>query len=247
MNYTLLLDIEGTITDNRGFDGKHTDVLQGKLRGLESSGVNIIFCSGRDLKYIQNLKRVWGLNISRPIIAENGCVVFDGITELATFDRSKYPHSAIQKRLAETKLFEMAELDSAKRHVITIYPMGFSLGVEYTQQQVQDIYDLVRSELAEFELSITYSSASVDIMPRGVDKLFGLKVLIGKENIIAPPNCMYIGDSKNDLEIGKFIHGIGGLFCVPGNGLTELKLAADHVENKEFDGGVLEIIERFDI
>ena len=58
---------------------------------------------------------------------------------------------------------------------------------------------------------------------------------------------MYVGDSRNDLEVGKHVRDGGGLFSVPANALAELKSIANYTANKAYDEGVLEIFKRFDV
>ena len=247
MCLTLLLDIEGTITDSRGGESNRTGALQQKLKTIESSGTVLIFCSGRDLRYIQDFKHAWGLSTDSPVIAENGCVIFDGVDKITPFDTTKYPHDLLLERLLDANLLAYGEVDPAKEQVITLYPKGFSYGLPYTQKQILDILEFTEGELTGQNVNITYSSASVDIMPKGVDKLFGLIELQRRLPSVTLPRCMYIGDSRNDLEVGKHVQANGGLFCVPQNALDDLKHVADHVADHEFGEGVLEIIERYDI
>ena len=99
----------------------------------------------------------------------------------------------------------------------------------------------------DLDLTITHSSCSVEIQPKGVDKLHGLKALIHHIPSIDLQQTMYVGDSRNDLEVGKHVRTGGGLFCVPANAIVELKSIANYTANKAYDEGVLEIFKRFDV
>ncbi len=244
---TIILDIEGTITNPRGDAGKENRALQTKLRDLERLGFAIVLCSGRDLTYIQNFKARWGLTTNSPVISENGCCIFDGDNEHVTFDLSGYDPEPIRERLLELNILEFAEFDSAKRYMVSLYLKGFSSGVEFTQAQITEMYDQVKPELTDFKINLTYSSASIDIMPNGVDKLHGLKALVRRLKTLELFRSIYIGDSMNDLEIGEYVRSSGGLFCVPRNALQILKQSADFVSERDYDEGVLEIFKRYNI
>jgi HAD superfamily hydrolase (TIGR01484 family) len=246
MTYTLILDIEGTITIANGTIGLAKDELQKRLQALETQDKQIILCSGRDLAYIHRLKADWGLAYHSPIIAEDGCVNFDGKKEILTFDPTKHDPQIIRDRLIYDNIFEIAEFDPYKQYVITIYPTGFSSGIEYTAKQIQNIFNKVKEYLADFnDTTVTYSSCSVEVLPFGMNKVVGLKAMLHQVPSIDLSQCMYIGDSKNDVEIGNYILDAGGLFCVPGNAISELKQIASYVATHEFDEGVLEILERY--
>jgi HAD superfamily hydrolase (TIGR01484 family) len=244
---SIFLDIEGTITTPGGSAGKSIKSLQSKLQSLEGRGLRIILCSGRDMQYIQEFKKRWRLLVSSPIIAENGCVIFDGKSEMITFDQSQLDPYMVGNKFSDTSLPEIAELDPAKKYMVTIYPKGFVAGLQARLEDVTKILEYTIPILADLELTITHSSCSVDIQPKGVDKLHGLKTLIQHIPSINLQQSMYIGDSKNDLEVGKYVRDGGGLFCVPENALAELKSIANYSAGKAYDEGVLEIIERFDI
>ncbi len=206
---TLILDIEGTLTDSGGAVGKKTTELQERLQALEGNGKTIIMCSGRDFKYIQEFKHTWGLIQKTPVIAEDGCIIFDGEQDYLTFDQLKYDPEVIKKSLLEPKLHSLIELDPAKQIMITMYPKGFLVGVKFTYAQIDEIFNYVKTKVNDFDIALTHSSCSVDILPSGVDKLFGLKELIQHLPTLDPANCLYIGDSKNDMEIGKYIQRVG--------------------------------------
>ena len=246
---TIILDIEGTLTNPRGDAGKCNYELRNKLNELEEGGRLLILCSGRDIAYINNLKTEWGLSTSSQVIAENGCLVFDGFKEYVTYNTSTFAPRSIRERILSINILEFAEFDLAKKYMVTLYPKGFSAGAMVSQGQILKIFESTKPQLSDLELNITYSSASVDIMPKGVNKLFGLKnlvTLLGSTPLDLG-QAMYIGDSMNDLEIGKYLRASGGLFCVPQNALTELKRTANYIAERVCDEGVLEIFEKFEI
>lgn len=247
MVWTIILDIEGTITTAGGVHGERTAELQERLSALESTGSTIILCSGRNLEYIRQFKMNWGLTPNSPIIAEDGCIIFDGVKEYVTFDMSMYNPGVIKDQLLIPQVITLAEFDQAKQFMITLYPKGFSEGLDFTSEQVDNIFKLVKNNLADFDITLTHSSCSVDVLPRGMDKLIGLKALEQRTPFLELTRCLYIGDSINDLRIGQYIHEHGGLFCVPGNAIEELKKIANYVAPHQFDEGVLEILEKFDI
>ena len=243
----LILDIEGTITTSGGSPGGRQSELQDRLHELEQKGCSVILCSGRDLAYIRDLKHAWGLKEYSPIIAENGCVIFDGTNEYITFNVSDFDPDKIISKLSRTSLLTFAEFDPAKKYMATVYPKGFSTGVAFTSDQVRTIFEFVKPILSDMDIAITYSSCSVDILPKDMDKMHGLKALHDRLASLDLSRSMYIGDSRNDLAIGKYINTLGGLFCVPSNALDELKSNANYIASKHYDEGVLEILDRYQI
>jgi HAD superfamily hydrolase (TIGR01484 family) len=246
---TLILDIEGTLTSSQGRPGNATIQLQAALQNFERSGKHdkVILCSGRELEFIQKFKSAWGIQPNSAVIAEDGCVVFDGKSEHYTFDTAKYSPELIKRRLLDLNILSIAEFDPAKKFMVTLYPLGFSTGADVTPEQRMKIFELVKPLTAEFDFNLTHSSVSVDFLPLGVDKLHGLKILTQYMKLVTLNECMYIGDSKNDLEIGKYVRASDGLFCVPQNAMADLKLAANYVATRKFDEGVLEIMKKYDL
>jgi HAD superfamily hydrolase (TIGR01484 family) len=247
MVQTLILDIEGTITTAGGVNGKRSAELKELLSALEGTGSIIILCSGRNLEYIRHFKINWGLAPNSPIIAEDGCIIYDGVKEYITFDLSMYNPGVIKDQLLVPQVISLAEFDQAKQFMITLYPKGFSEGLEFTSEQVDNIFKLVKNNLDNFDITLTHSSCSVDVLPSGMDKLIGLKALEQRFTTFDFTSCMYIGDSINDLRIGQYVQEHGGLFCVPENAIKDLKKIADYVAPHQYDEGVMEILEKFDI
>ncbi|WP_455392369.1 HAD family hydrolase [[Eubacterium] cellulosolvens] len=244
---TIILDIEGTLTTAQPTPCKPNQALRIKLHTLQRSGVTIILCSGRELDFIQRFKAIWEITPGSPVIAEDGCVVFDGEAEHITFDPSTYTPEKIKEDILTLGIKTLAEFDPAKRYMVTLYPLSFLACQKVTHTQVQEIYDRVVHLSDKYDVDLTHSSASVDFLPKDVDKLYGLKALVQRVKSIDLAKCLYIGDSKNDLEIGKYVRASGGKFCVPQNALPELKHAANYVAALEFDEGVLEIFDEYGI
>ena len=167
----LLLDIEGTITDRSG-SGTGADLIRA-LALIEEKGIPTILCSGRDLNYMIDLRRRWALGPLQGAIAENGCVISpypDGVKGASPDpNASRMDRGSILKRLE--LLHGIVELDPFKEFIISIYVPGFMDGRSYLPEQIDEIHSLVKDSLEGMDCQIVPTSASVEIIPTGVDNL----------------------------------------------------------------------------
>ncbi|MFC2153858.1 HAD family hydrolase [Candidatus Altiarchaeota archaeon] len=240
----LVLDVEGTLTDKSGRFIE--EELLEKLRAFEGKGAPVVFCSGRDVLYLQEKREEWGLSSSGDFVAENGCVVFLEGKEEVTFDKASFPREQLIDLIEESDILEEGELDPRKKYMITIYPKGFLEGIDYNSSQIQDLLKKTEKILSSQNITVTYSSASVDIIPKGIDKGFGLQFLVRKKSM-DPKSILFSGDGDNDVPAARFVQENGGSVAVPANAVDHLKELADYVAEKENGKGVLEVLDKLNI
>ena len=86
---------------------------------------------------------------------------------------------------------------------------------------------------------MTTGFESLDIIPRGVDKGFGLRHLC-QELGIKTSQVMAFGDNLNDLQMLEE----AGVAIAPSNAREEIKAVSDHIIGHHKDGAVLDYIEK---
>lgn len=249
-------DLDGTLL---GKDKRPTPSVVGSLRRARDRGVHIAIASGRMTCTQRDLAREMGLDCS--MISYNGSVVVqeDGTTvenDLDAdammdiieycYDRGYYVQtyrddviftdrdspmlrSDMDSWSAEIRFGDLREMEpmSAPKVVIVVDP-SMTPGIMHDIQAMHP------------SLSVTQSSPYVvEIMPPGIDKSYGLRMVcerlgIDREEVVA------FGDNKNDISM----IGWAGLGVAVANAVDELKDVADIVASGEMSDGVQEVLDR---
>lgn len=249
-------DLDGTLL---GKDKRPTPSVVDSLRRARDMGVHIAIASGRMTCTQRDLAREMGLDCS--MISYNGSVVVqeDGTTVETDldadammdiieycYDRGYYVQtyrddviftdmdspmlrSDMDSWSAEIRFGDLREMEpmSAPKVVIVVDP-------SMTPGIMHDIQTMHPS------LSVTQSSPYVvEIMPPGIDKSYGLRMVcdrlgIDREEVVA------FGDNKNDISM----IGWAGLGVAVANAVDELKDVADIVASGEMSDGVQEVLDR---
>jgi HAD superfamily hydrolase (TIGR01484 family) len=242
----LLLDIEGTITNRSGY--ATSPKLIRALALIEEKGIPVIFCSGRDLRYMANLRKRWGLEPLKGAIAENGCVIAPhphGIMGAKPDPNAeKLPRTKILKRLE--MLQGLIEIDPFKSFIFSVYVPGFMNGRPYTEEELDEVLSFVIDAVSDLECQVVRTSASVEIIPPGVDKGTGISRYCDLSGIELK-DVTFICDSNNDLPGAKAVKKGGGRVGVVSNGEEDLKKLADAVSPEETWKGALDLFEKFGI
>jgi len=239
---TVFADIEGTLTDR---SGRHSsEALLHRLGDLEARGVLLVLCSGRSVRYQQELREKWGLDPEGPCVAENGCCIFWKGMEIITYDYPAFQRDVLISYLTERGAGKLGEFDPDKRHAITLYPPGFLEGMDYSPEDITRLYRFLLKHLKGSRYGVFYTSASVEVLPEGVDKGTGLDLLMGQARI-APSKALYIGDSQNDLPAAKRVLKGGGKVAAPANAVAAMKRLASFVSEKDDYRGAEDILDHF--
>ncbi len=249
-------DLDGTLL---GKDKRPTPSVVGSLRRARDMGVHIAIASGRMTCTQRDLAREMGLDCS--MISYNGSVVVqeDGTTVETDldadammdiigycYDRGYYVQtyrddviftdrdspmlrSDMDSWSAEIRFGDLREMEpmSAPKVVIVVDP-SMTPGIMHDIQAMHP------------SLSVTQSSPYVvEIMPPGIDKSYGLRMVcehlgIDREEVVA------FGDNKNDISM----IGWAGLGVAVANAVDELKDVADIVASGEMSDGVQEVLDR---
>lgn len=209
----LATDYDGTLATH----GKVGDDVISALRRFTSSGRKLIMVTGRE---VRDLKSVFShLELFTSVVAENGAVLYDPATErerLLCEGASQQVASLLRER--EVPIF-------VGRAVIATYDIH--------ERAVREAID--RTGLP---LQTILNKGSVMVLPRGVDKITGLRQALDELGLLAE-NVVGIGDAENDVVL---LRGCGCGVAVA-NALSAVKSCADLVTRGSHGTGVVEVIE----
>jgi phosphoglycolate phosphatase (TIGR01487 family) len=216
MKYRLLAtDYDGTIAHHGAVDAATVEALQ----EFKQSGRKVILVTGRE---IPDLLSVFSETaIFDLIVAENGALLY-------------WPLSKVERAVATPPPKEFAEL-LRKKAVNT-------LSVGRVIVATMDVYEKsVREAMAELQLDLEIipNKGSLMVLPRGINKGFGLAAAL-RELKIESSEVVAVGDAENDHSL---FHGAGFAAAVA-NALPELKSHATWVTPSGHGRGVRELIER---
>lgn len=195
----ILLDIDGCIMPPNRSEAnllkinKLKDYVHQTLKNQSLPKVTIY--TGRSQEYVEFLSQVIGLvNSDIPFVIENGCALYFPIskTTKATFENTRTTQKA--KSILQEKLpnnpFE------PKKYIVTINPVE--------NQTILELKELTIGILKDFNildaLEVTNSASSVDILPKGINKLYGVKYLI-QHYLSKDIKTIAIGDSSTDKDV----------------------------------------------
>lgn len=210
----LATDYDGTLaTEGHVFSG----VLE-RLRWLSCSGVKLILVTGRVLSELGTVFPEF--EIFDQVVLENGAVLY-------------CPKNKELRRLtsvASRSLF--VELESAG-----VEPLSRGECVVATlSSQLLRVTQALERLPAEYQ--VIFNRDSLMILPKGVDKLFGLGEAL-KELRLSISQLVSVGDAENDVG---FIRR-SGFRATVANAIAELKEIAEYVSPSEGSEGVAELID----
>ncbi|MEM2082395.1 MAG: HAD-IIB family hydrolase, partial [Candidatus Bathyarchaeia archaeon] len=181
-------------------------------------GWRIIIASGRPVGFFLRHERV--LTLADAIVAENGAVIHiprDGGTVILGSEDLSRLKEALSKLGVPFEAFDAI--------------LSIDRGAE----------GIVKRAIAEtgVEVEVEYNVDTLMILPKGVDKLRGVRMALGL--LGAEGGFIAFGDGENDAElIGDADFGVA-----VANAAEEAKAKADYVTNRPYGEGVAEFIRDF--
>lgn len=217
-------DNEGCIVDAKGqqFD---LQALYDLAAAIASFPGTFTLCTGRAVPYVEAMVQVLGLvDAETPCVCEGG-----GVFYLPQEDRYELLTGAVQADVVRAHLPAGSYREElGKLTCYTAYPEP-----GYT---VNELFELILAgELTGVE--INRSTASVDVTPAGVDKMYGVQRLLERTGT-AWSDVLAIGDSWNDLPIIQAAR----LSACPVNAIPEVRAAVDYVSPLPATRGVVDIL-----
>lgn len=232
----IALDIDGCLI------GPDERLEFSALETLKQVALNtpIALCTGRSDTYTDRFLKMLG-TCSVPSIVENGCFLYDPSPALVSHPELPKDLGIFEdiRNLIQEKLPEVS-IEPDKKICVSLHLPSDML--------IDELFRKTVSLLGEFSdlISITHSSAAVDITPRGIDKRAGLEFLSGYAGI-APAAILAIGDAKNDLSSLVY----AGYAGCPGNASEEIialvRQKGGHAAEAAYTDGVIEILRHFGI
>ena len=211
----LATDYDGTIAHHGTVDAATVDALQ----CFKDTGRKLLLVTGREIPDLQNVFSETG--IFDLIVAENGALLY-------------WPGTKEERCLAPTPPAEFADL-LRQRRVNT-------LSVGRVIVATMDPYEtVVREAISQLRLTLDIipNKGSIMVLPKGVDKGFGLAAALD-ELQIPRKEIVAVGDAENDHSLLRE----AGFSAAVANALPELKKEAHWTTPSGHGAGVRELIGR---
>jgi hydroxymethylpyrimidine pyrophosphatase-like HAD family hydrolase len=254
------LDIDGTLIDH---DGRLSDRVRSAVQDTAAKGVHVVLATGRDMFGTLPVLDRLGL-LTGWAVCSNGAVTLRldpslpkgyEVADSITFD--PMPALKLIRDHLPTALFAVEELDVGFRMTAPFPPgeldegevqiVGFDELAVPTTRVVVRMPERTAAELLEVVHKVGLQGVSyavgwtawLDLNPEGVSKASGLEGVRARLGI-APEATLAIGDWRNDLPMFAW----AGYSVAMGQGLPEVRAAADAVTASVTEDGVALVLER---
>ncbi|HGA1474329.1 TPA: Cof-type HAD-IIB family hydrolase [Streptococcus suis] len=143
---------------------------------------------------------------------------------------------------------ELAQMAAFQNRVtyldnLSAYPVSESIhkvGLWVPEARVESITAAFNQGFHGQLVAVTSGYGSVDILPQGIHKAWGLEqVLTGLD--IEPEQVMAFGDSDNDIELLSYV----GYSYAMENATDKVKAVAKYMAPSHLEAGVLQVIEEY--
>ncbi|WP_198002057.1 phosphoglycolate phosphatase [Caldivirga maquilingensis] len=222
----LLLDVDGTLTVNRGELALEPEAIRAIQRARGRVRIGLV--TGNALIVAEALAKYIGLN-DAPIIAENGCII--------KVNSSTIMLSALSARSIAEELIKRLGLKPTYQYPCRYLDMTLDVnGDDY------NVVNRIREELIKMRVNESYavetSGYAVHIRPIECSKATAIRRLCELINVDCS-TVAFIGDSDIDAEAFKVV----GLGVAVGNATGRAKEHAKLVTRNPSGKGVAEFIE----
>lgn len=234
MSKHIICDVDGCLVPPRGhnWDFQSLAILAEQIRKRE-----FIFtlCSGRPATFMEALARQ--LNITSPLICENGSLLFDPQTKRGLV-HPNIPREFIKERPNIRRTIE--KLIAGTDAVIELgKDVMFSVN-STNPGQFGDLMPKIQGALKGAPVDIQFSGRSIEVIPRGVTKAQGLAFWAETMNV-SVSDTVSIGDADNDLEILR----AAGHAAAPANCTPNVRAVAEYISPYPMVEGVLDIVAHY--
>lgn len=178
-----------------------------KLKLLEEQGVTIAICSGKPTYYLCGFMRQVELKNNPILMGENGAVIQVGVDlppkEVYVQHYSSSSHQSM--RLLQDKITAAIPHIWYQPNLVGLTPFTTN---KAEHRKIQEIIDSSVNELHDVE--VYHHIDSFDIVPKGIDKKSGMK-LLGQVLHITQDEIIAVGNGVNDypmFDYASFAVGI---------------------------------------
>ncbi|MCK3942031.1 HAD family hydrolase [Streptococcus suis] len=116
----------------------------------------------------------------------------------------------------------------------------YRLGLWVPEAQVDKITEAFNQAFHGQLVAVTSGYGSVDILPQGIHKAWGLEQVL-TNLAITPDQVMAFGDSDNDIELLSYV----GVSYAMENATDKVKAVAKYMAPSHLEAGVLQVLEEF--
>lgn len=194
MSYrSLATDYDGTLAT----DGRVTAQTLAALEQWRSVGRQLILITGRQLDDLQTV--FTHFELFDWIVAENGALLYQPATKAELLLAEPPPDEFVQTLRDRIHQAELANPPLTKEfeRLRTLAPLATGRVIVATWTP----HDVTAIELIQemgLPLQVILNKGAVMILPRGIDKAFGLQAAIAKLNV-SLEQVVGVGDAENDL------------------------------------------------
>jgi HAD superfamily hydrolase (TIGR01484 family) len=229
-------DYDGTLANNGRIDRRALKALE----ELKQSGRKLILVTGREL---DDLMAVFPqARIFDSIIAENGALLFYPAEKSNPGPRPALPQKAASEENPQDKIIVLT--DPPPREFVTrlrqrrVAPLAVGHAIVATSLKHKRTVVSTILEM-DLDLHVIMNKESVMVLPTGVTKGTGLRVVLDDLGI-APHNVVAVGDAENDDSLLSMC----GFSVAVANAIPSLKRRAHKTTRQRHGAGVVEIIEQ---
>jgi HAD superfamily hydrolase (TIGR01484 family) len=216
-------DLDGTLTPSKGdVNPDALKKLAEELKDPNSPKLSIV--TGRSQPYVANFVEkllLYGVPIKMPLVCENGSIIYDptsGKSILNPLINKKDSDELIElKKLIIDKVllkYPGAKIEPGKVVTVSINPPKDKNIEVFYPEFIND--DDIKGKISQF--SVTRSKSAVDISPKNITKLVGIKYVLKVRNI-KEGDVAAIGDAENDRVVLENFNYLG----TPKNGEDSIK------------------------
>lgn len=124
---------------------------------------------------------------------------------------------------------------------LSAYPLSepvYKVGLWVAEARVESITEEFNQAFQGQLVAVTSGYGSVDILPQGIHKAWGLEQVL-KDLVIQPDQVMAFGDSDNDIELLNYV----GYSYAMENATDKVKVVAKYLAPSHLEAGVLQVLE----
>ena len=155
-----------------------------------------------------------------------------GVDYYYCFDQEPTEWMEFDVKLVSGKLKRIPTKESLNTDFYKILLMG-------DEEQLNEFETFIPQEWRDEFYVVRSQKYLVEVLPKGVNKAFGLEKLAQKLNIL-PSEIAAIGDAANDVEMLEY----AGLAIAMGNASEEVKAISDIVTDTNENNGVIKAIDQ---
>lgn len=124
---------------------------------------------------------------------------------------------------------------------LSAYPVSdsiYKVGLWVPEARVESITEAFNQAFHGQLVAVTSGYGSVDILPQGIHKAWGLEQVL-QDLAIQPDQVMAFGDSDNDIELLSYV----GYSYAMENATDKVKAVAKYMAPSHLEAGVLQVLE----